>query len=68
MPIPVRTGTAEGLRRQLLDTLRVEVPVTQHAGRMFVRLAVAACNTQADLDTLVSALWALDVQPRGAAH
>ena len=41
--------------------------MTQHAGRTFVRLSVAACNTQADLDTLVSALWTLDVQPRGAA-
>ena len=51
-----------------MDSVRVELPATQHAGRTFVRLSVAACNTQAELDTLVSALSTLDVQPSGAAH
>ena len=54
--IPVRSGDAEGLRRRLFDRHRIEVPVTQHAGHTFVRVAVQAYNTQADVDALVDAL------------
>jgi isopenicillin-N epimerase len=56
VPIPVRTDDADGLRRGLFDEHRIEIPVTQHAGRTFVRLSVQAYNTQADIDTLLAAL------------
>lgn len=64
LPIPVRvTGgpDAEALRRHLFDKHRIEVPVTQHAGRSFVRLSVQAYNTQADVDALLAALAAAGV-------
>jgi isopenicillin-N epimerase len=54
--IPVHTQNAESLRRWLFDERHIEVPVTQHGGSTFVRVAVQAYNTPADLDTLVSAL------------
>lgn len=54
--IPVRTHDAERLRRWLFDERHIEVPVTQHGGHTFVRVAVQAYNTPADLDALVSAL------------
>ena len=54
--IPVRTGDAEALRRWLYEQHRIEVPVTQHAGRSFVRVSVQAYNSEADLAALESAL------------
>ena len=56
VPIPVRTGDAEALRTWLFSRHRIEVPVTQHAGRSFVRVSVQAYNTEADLAALQSAL------------
>ena len=54
--IPVYTSDAEGLRTRLFEQHQIEVPVTQHAGKTFVRVSVQAYNTQAELDTLVRAL------------
>ena len=56
VPIPVQTADAEGLRRWLSESRGIEVPVTQHAGRTFVRVSVQAYNTEAELAALVSAL------------
>ena len=56
VPIPVQTNDAEGLRRWLFDEKRIEVPVTQHGGQVFVRVSVQAYNTRADLDRLRDAL------------
>ncbi|MFO1287314.1 MAG: hypothetical protein U1F49_12815 [Rubrivivax sp.] len=60
VPIPVRVsaegGAAEALRRWLFDERRIEVPVTLHAGRVFVRVSVPAYNTRADLERLRDAL------------
>jgi isopenicillin-N epimerase len=64
VPIPVRVegaASAEALRRHLFDDHRIEVPVTQHAGRTFVRLSVQAYTTQAEVDALVAALAAAGV-------
>ena len=52
----MRTGDAEALRAWLFSRHRIEVPVTQHAGRSFVRVSVQAYNTEADLAALQSAL------------
>ena len=54
--IPVRSSDAEGLRRWLFERHRIEVPVTQHASRTFVRVSVQAYTAQAELDALVQAL------------
>jgi isopenicillin-N epimerase len=56
VPIPVRCGDAEALRRRLFEQHRIEVPVTTHRGRVFVRASVQAYNTEADLDALADAL------------
>ena len=54
--IPVATDDGPALQRRLFEHHRIEVPVTQHAGRHFVRLSVQAYNTQAELDRLVQVL------------
>lgn len=59
--IPVHTADADGLRRHLFDTHRIEVPVTQHAGHTFVRVSVQAYTTQSELDALVDALASAQV-------
>lgn len=56
VPIPVPACDAEALRRRLFEHHRIEVPVTQHDGRCFVRLSVQGYNTAADLQTLARAL------------
>ena len=65
--IPVEPAAGQGaddLRRWLQETHRIEVPVTQHAGQVFVRLSVQAYNEQAELDALVSALQSADAPVR----
>lgn len=60
--IPVRlppAQDAEGLRRWLQEVHRIEAPVTQHAGQVFVRLSVQAYNRQDELDALAEALVSL---------
>lgn len=54
--LPVRAGDPEALRRRLFEAHRIEVPVTTHGGRCFVRVSVAAYTTEADLQALESAL------------
>lgn len=60
IPLPNRLPmTAESLRETLAARYRIEVPVTEHAGRHFVRVSVQAYNTDADLTALESALCEL---------
>jgi len=47
---------AEELRAWLFERHRIEVPVTTHGGRTFVRPAFHAYSTERDLDALVAAL------------
>ena len=61
VPIPVRTADADGLRRQLFEQHRIEVPVTQHGPHTFVRVSVQAYNTEAELARLTGALAELGV-------
>jgi isopenicillin-N epimerase len=55
-PIPVPHRDALALKNRLFDDFHIEVPVTQHAGRCYVRIAVQAYNTAADLLALDEAL------------
>lgn len=59
-PLPVHTADPEALRRRLFDVHRIEVPVTTHAGRSFVRVSVAGYTTEDDLRALETALAAED--------
>ncbi len=64
VPIPVRCDPGEAaaaLRRTLFDEHHIEVPVTQHAGQVFVRASVQAYNDEADLHALERALAGLGV-------
>jgi len=54
LPVPARD--AEQLKQMLYDRYRIEIPVTMHKDRLFVRLSVQGYNTRADADTLVQAL------------
>jgi isopenicillin-N epimerase len=61
--IPVQPGAAadaphaaEALRERLFRRYRIEVPVTRHGNRSFVRVSVQAYNDDADLAALDSAL------------
>jgi isopenicillin-N epimerase len=57
--MPVATSDPEALREALFDRYRIEVPVTGHRERHFVRVSVFAYNTEQDLDALVDAIAAL---------
>jgi selenocysteine lyase/cysteine desulfurase len=58
VPQPVRCSDPEALRRRLLEAHRIEVPVTGHGGRHFVRASVQVYNTDAELERLEDALAA----------
>ena len=46
----------EALRSHLFERHRIEVPVTQHEDRVFVRVSVQGYNEPAELRQLESAL------------
>lgn len=53
--IPVPPQDAVLLQRRLFDESRIEVPVTSHAGRTFVRVSAQGYTTEADIDRLLNA-------------
>jgi isopenicillin-N epimerase len=55
LPVPAE-GDADALRERLFSRHGIEVPVTQHAGRRFVRLSVQGYNGDDDLERLHAAL------------
>ena len=54
--IPVPAADPAALQTALFEVHGIEIPVTVHGGRTFVRLSVQGYNTQGDLDALVAAL------------
>ncbi|HLL19063.1 MAG TPA: aminotransferase class V-fold PLP-dependent enzyme [Rubrivivax sp.] len=60
LTIPVRADDAQALRQRLFDHYRIEVPVTEHQGRLFVRISLQAYNDEVDVDKLVRALAELN--------
>lgn len=57
-PLPMATDDPEALRRRLFERHGIEVPVTSHAGRHFVRVSVQVYNDDTDLQRLEDALAA----------
>jgi len=53
--IPVPPQDPEALRGRLYDESGIEIPVTTHAGQVFVRLSVQGYNTPQDVERLVEA-------------
>lgn len=56
VPIPLRAVDASALRQRLFERHHIEVPITQHGTRQFVRVSVQAYNSAADLEALEHAL------------
>jgi isopenicillin-N epimerase len=54
--IPVPPMDADLLKDTLFDHYRIEIPVTSHQDRLFVRLSIQGYNTRTDTDALVQAL------------
>jgi isopenicillin-N epimerase len=57
LALPYRDPVA--LKRRLFDDYRVEVPVTQHGGHLFVRVSVQGYNQSSDLVALEAAIGAI---------
>ncbi len=57
--LPVPPCDAETLKSTLYDRFRIEVPVTGHGERLFVRVSVQGYNTRDDTGALVDALKTL---------
>lgn len=53
--IPVPHDDGQALRARLFDESRIEVPVTAHGGRHFVRVSVQGYNSADDLQRLLDA-------------
>lgn len=53
--VPVPHRDAEALRARLFDDSRIEVPVTRHGDRLFVRISVQGYNDAGDLQRLLDA-------------
>lgn len=53
--IPVPAQDANRLRQRLFEDSRIEIPVTTHAGQVFVRLSVQGYNTPQDIERLLEA-------------
>ena len=54
-PLPVETDL-EAFKLRLHDEYRIEIPLTEHLGRPYLRISVQGYNTRADLDALVEAV------------
>jgi isopenicillin-N epimerase len=61
--IPIPPCDEHALKTALYDRYRIEVPVTSHAGRTFIRPSLQAYNTEADVDALVAAVEQLLAAP-----
>ncbi|MEO1287781.1 MAG: aminotransferase class V-fold PLP-dependent enzyme [Chloroflexota bacterium] len=57
IPLPSESDIVH-LKNYLYDQHRIEVPLTSHAERKFVRVSIQAYNTQSDVDMLVNAIEA----------
>ena len=53
--IPVPKQDPQALRQRLYGDSHIEIPVTTHAGQVFVRLAAQGYNTADDIDQLLAA-------------
>lgn len=54
--IPLKTAEPQKLQRLLFEKYKIEIPVMQLDGKIFLRYSIQAFNTQEDLDVLYDAL------------
>lgn len=55
LPVPSAYPALE-LKSLLMDNYRIEIPVIEWGGRMFLRLSIQAYNTPEEIDRLIAAL------------
>ncbi len=53
--IPVARQNPDALRSRLYEESRIEVPVTSHGDRVFIRVSVQGYNTRSDIEHLLAA-------------
>jgi isopenicillin-N epimerase len=56
LSLPIVCANPEKLQKHLFEHYRMEVPVMRLENQAFIRFSINAFNTQADLDTLYTAL------------
>jgi isopenicillin-N epimerase len=54
--IPIKTATPVLLKDCLFEKYKIEIPVMQHADKVYLRYSIQVFNTQADLDKLTDAI------------
>ncbi len=54
--IPVPPMDADCLKETLFERYHIEIPVTSHQDRLFLRLSLQGYNTREDVDALVKAI------------
>lgn len=54
-PVPLPPHLATDLQQRLFDDSRIEIPVTQHQGRRFLRISVQGYTTAAEVQALLDA-------------
>lgn len=52
----IKTAEPEKLKSHLYDVYKIEIPVTPHEGKVYLRYSINAFNTQKNLDTLFDAI------------
>ena len=63
--IPVPPMNPQWLKDTLFDNYRIEIPVTSHRDRLFIRLSIQGYNTPADADALVKAVSEIIASKKG---
>jgi isopenicillin-N epimerase len=56
VPIPVPVMNADHLKNTLFERYRIEIPVTTHGDRLFIRLSLQGYNTREDSEALIHAV------------
>lgn len=57
--IPIQTNAPIGLYNTLYDEYAIQIPVTQHENRNFIRFSIQVFNSQKDIDRLAEVLLEL---------
>jgi isopenicillin-N epimerase len=56
LSVPIRCKEPANFKAYLLDTYKIEIPIMQHDGSVYLRYSLNAFNDQQDMDALYNAL------------
>lgn len=57
--IPIKSSDSLSLKKELFENYKIEIPVTDNNGELFLRYSVQVFNRQSDFDKLISVLHEL---------